>query len=127
MVQLIQSGLTNITEAVRRGVHIADAQTKAIETTTEAFAQIENKVHHITTDIQALVIGMNESKELGKNVLQNVESISAVVEQSAAGSEQIAASMVEQLEAFKKMGEKVTTLRQLTDDLQQMMAKFQMK
>jgi methyl-accepting chemotaxis protein len=84
-------------------------------------------VHHITTDIQALVIGMNESKELGKNVLQNVESISAVVEQSAAGSEQIAASMVEQLEAFKKMGEKVTTLRQLTDDLQQMMAKFQMK
>ena len=127
MVQLIQSGLTNVTEAVRRGVHIAEAQTKAIETTTEAFAQIENKVHHITTDIQALVIGMNESKELGKNVLQNVESISAVVEQSAAGSEQIAASMVEQLEAFKKMGEKVTTLRQLTDDLQQMMAKFQMK
>ncbi|MBW7650636.1 methyl-accepting chemotaxis protein [Anoxybacillus sp. ST4] len=127
MVQLIQSGLTNVTEAVRRGVDIAEAQAKAIETTTEAFAQIENKVHHITTDIQTLVIGMNESKELGKNVLQNVESISAVVEQSAAGSEQIAASMVEQLEAFKKMGEKVTTLRQLTDDLQQMMAKFQMK
>ncbi|MGG6432504.1 methyl-accepting chemotaxis protein [Anoxybacillus sp. D401a] len=127
MVQLIQSGLTNVTEAVRRGVDIAEAQAKAIETTTEAFAQIENKVHHITTDIQTLVVGMNESKELGKNVLQNVESISAVVEQSAAGSEQIAASMVEQLEAFKKMGEKVTTLRQLTDDLQQMMAKFQMK
>ncbi|KIQ94352.1 Methyl-accepting chemotaxis protein 4 [Anoxybacillus thermarum] len=127
MVQLIQSGLTNVTEAVRRGVDIAEAQAKAIETTTEAFAQIENKVHHITADIQALVVGMNESKELGKNVLQNVESISAVVEQSAAGSEQIAASMVEQLEAFKKMGEKVTTLRQLTDDLQQMMAKFQMK
>ncbi len=127
MVQLIQSGLTNVTEAVRRGVDIAEAQAKAIETTTDAFAQIENKVHHITTDIQALVVGMNESKELGKNVLQNVESISAVVEQSAAGSEQIAASMVEQLEAFKKMSEKVTTLRQLTDDLQQTMAKFQMK
>lgn len=127
MVQLIQLGLTNVTEAVRRGVDIAEAQAKAIETTTEAFAQIENKVHHITTDIQALVVGMNESKELGKNVLQNVESISAVVEQSAAGSEQIAASMVEQLEAFKKMSEKVTTLRQLTDDLQQTMAKFQMK
>lgn len=127
MVQLIQSGLTNVTEAVRRGVNIAEAQTKAIEMTTDAFAQIESKVQHITTDMQALVIGMDESKELGKNVLQNVESISAVVEQSAAGSEEIAASMVEQLEAFKKMSEKVTTLRQLTDDLQKMMAKFQMK
>ncbi|MCX8000967.1 MAG: methyl-accepting chemotaxis protein [Anoxybacillus mongoliensis] len=127
MVHLIQSGLTNVTEAVRRGVNIAEAQTKAIETTTEAFSAIEKKVHHITTDIQALVIGMDESKELGKNVLQNVESISAVVEQSAAGSEEIAASMVEQLEAFKKMSEKVTTLRQLTDDLQRTMAKFQMK
>lgn len=127
MVHLIQSGLTNVTEAVRRGIDIAEAQTKAIETTTEAFSAIEKKVHHITTDIQALVIGMNESKELGKNVLQNVESISVVVEQSAAGREEIAASMVEQLEAFKKMSEKVTTLRQLTDDLQRTMAKFQMK
>ncbi|MGG3842994.1 methyl-accepting chemotaxis protein [Anoxybacillus kestanbolensis] len=127
MVHLIQSGLTNVTEAVRRAVDIAEAQTKAIETTTEAFSAIEKKVHHITTDIQALVIGMNESKELGKNVLQNVESISAVVEQSTAGREEIAASMVEQLEAFKKMSEKVTTLRQLTDDLQRTMAKFQMK
>lgn len=59
--------------------------------------------------------------------MQNVESISAVVEQSAAGSEEIAASMAEQLTAFEKMVEKVTKLRQLTGELHGVMAKFRME
>ncbi len=59
--------------------------------------------------------------------MQNVESISAVVEQSAAGSEEIAASMAEQLTAFEKMVEKVTKLRQLTDELHEVMVKFRME
>ncbi|GMB08881.1 methyl-accepting chemotaxis protein [Thermolongibacillus altinsuensis] len=127
MVRLIKRGLTNVLNSVRQGVEIADAQSRAIETTTNAFKEIEQKVNGISHDIQSLVSGMAISKQLGEQVLQNVESISAVVEQSAAGSEEIAASMTEQLQAFKKMGEKVTTLRQLTDELQTMMAKFETK
>lgn len=70
---------------------------------------------------------MIDSKQLGGQVLQNVESISAVVEQSAAGSEEISASASEQLNAFEKMADKVVTLRQLTDNLQRAMAKFKTK
>jgi methyl-accepting chemotaxis protein len=80
-----------------------------------------------TADIQALVDDVAMSKQLEEKVLQNVESISAVVEQSAAGSEEIAASMSEQLRAFENMLEKVTKLRQLTDELHEVMAKFRME
>jgi methyl-accepting chemotaxis protein len=71
--------------------------------------------------------GILNSKKLGEQVLQNVESISAVVEETAAGSEQISASTTEQLLAFEKMVEKVIELRQLTDDLNQTLSKFKLQ
>jgi methyl-accepting chemotaxis protein len=126
-VTLIKHGVTSVSSAVAQGVKIAEQQSQSIETTTKAFAEIERKVEDISSDIQALVADVNTSKQLGEQVLQNVESISAVVEQSAAGSEEIAASMSEQLTAFENMVEKVTMLRQLTDELHAVMAKFQTK
>jgi methyl-accepting chemotaxis protein len=126
-VTLIKHGLASVSSAVAQGVKIAEQQSQSIETTTNAFAEIERKVEDISSDIQALVADVNTSKQLGEQVLQNVESISAVVEQSAAGSEEIAASMSEQLTAFENMVEKVTMLRQMTDELHAVMAKFQTK
>ncbi|MFD2360225.1 methyl-accepting chemotaxis protein [Saccharococcus thermophilus] len=126
-VSLIKHGISSVSAAVAQGVTIAEQQSQSIETTTKAFAEIEDKVAGISADIQALVVNMATSKQLEEKVLQNVESISAVVEQSAAGSEEIAASMSEQLTAFEKMVEKVTKLRQLTDELHEVMAKFRME
>jgi methyl-accepting chemotaxis protein len=126
-VSLIKHGISSVSAAVAQGVTIAEQQSQSIETTTKAFAEIEGKVAGISADIQALVVNMATSKQLEEKVLQNVESISAVVEQSAAGSEEIAASMSEQLTAFEKMVEKVTKLRQLTDELHEVMAKFRME
>ncbi|NNU93346.1 methyl-accepting chemotaxis protein [Geobacillus sp. NFOSA3] len=126
-VSLIKHGISTVSETVARAVKIAEQQSQSIETTTKAFAEIEDKVAGISADIQALVDDVIMSKQLEEKVLQNVESISAVVEQSAAGSEEIAASMAEQLTAFEKMVEKVTKLRQLTDELHEVMAKFRME
>jgi methyl-accepting chemotaxis protein len=126
-VSLIKHGVSTVSGAVAQAVKIAKQQSQSIETTTKAFAEIEDKVAGISADIQALVDDVITSKQLEEKVLQNVESISAVVEQSAAGSEEIAASMAEQLTAFEKMVEKVTKLRQLTDELHEVMSKFRMK
>lgn len=126
-VSHIKRGIASVASAVVQGVKIAEQQSQTIETTTKAFSEIEDKVAGISVDIQALVDGVNMSKQLEEKVLQNVESISAVVEQSAAGSEEIAASMAEQLTAFEKMVEKVTKLRQLTDEMHEVMAKFRME
>jgi methyl-accepting chemotaxis protein len=126
-VSHIKRGVASVSEAVARGVNIAEQQSQSIEMTTEAFAEIEGKVAGISANIQALVDDVAISKQLEEKVLQNVESISAVVEQSAAGSEEIAASMSEQLTAFENMVEKVTKLRQLTDELHEVMAKFRME
>ncbi|WP_027408964.1 methyl-accepting chemotaxis protein [Anoxybacteroides tepidamans] len=126
-VSHIKHGVASVSAAVAQGVKIAEQQSQSIETTAAAFTEIESKVAGISTDIQALVTDVAASKQFGERVLQNVESISAVVEQSAAGSEEIAASMSEQLTAFENMVEKVKMLRQLTDELHTVMAKFRME
>ncbi|TDL80677.1 methyl-accepting chemotaxis protein [Peribacillus frigoritolerans] len=127
MVSLIQSGISSISESVVNGVTIAQKQQIGMDHTTSAFKDIDLKVKGITSELKELKTGMLNSKELGEQVLQNVESISAVVEETAAGSEEISASTTEQLLAFEKMVEKVVELRQLTDDLNQTLSKFKLQ
>ncbi|MFY0760115.1 methyl-accepting chemotaxis protein [Metabacillus dongyingensis] len=127
MVSLIQSGISSISESVVSGVSIAQKQQNGMDHTTSAFEAIDHKVKGITSELNDLKSGILNSKKLGEQVLQNVESISAVVEETAAGSEQISASTTEQLLAFEKMVEKVIELRQLTDDLNQTLSKFKLQ
>ncbi|MGG4488821.1 methyl-accepting chemotaxis protein [Metabacillus idriensis] len=127
MVSLIQSGISSISDSVVNGVSIAEKQQNGMDHTTSAFEDIDHKVKGITSELNELKTGMLNSKQLGEQVLQNVESISAVVEETAAGSEEISASTTEQLMAFEKMVEKVIELRQLTDDLNQTLSKFKLQ
>ncbi|MBS8266081.1 methyl-accepting chemotaxis protein [Mesobacillus boroniphilus] len=117
MVNLLKNGLDEIGEAVNKGGAIADEQMESMNLTMSAFGNIESKVTGISEKITQLVEGMDASKELGARVLHNVESISAVVEETAAGSEEISASTTEQLSAFGNLSKKVTDLRKLTNEL----------
>ncbi|MDX8289561.1 methyl-accepting chemotaxis protein [Metabacillus indicus] len=126
MASLMQSGIANISESVAKGVSLAEKQKTGMDITTQAFDAIDEKMKNITLELIGLEAGVNHSKTLGGNVLQNVESISAVVEETAAGSEEISASTAEQLAAFEKMAEGVSELRKLTFDLKQTVTQFKL-
>ncbi|WNF22295.1 methyl-accepting chemotaxis protein [Mesobacillus jeotgali] len=124
MVNLLKTGLDEIGEAVNKGGAIAEEQMESMNLTMSAFVNIESKVSGISEKINHLVKGMEASKELGARVLHNVESISAVVEETAAGSEEISASTTEQLSAFGNLSKKVTDLRKLTNELNESVSVF---
>lgn len=127
MVNLLKNGLSDIARAVHKGGEIADEQLESMEITMEYFVNIDAKVAGISKRIGQLVQGMEASKKLGAKVLHNVESISAVVEETAAGSEEISASTTEQLSAFGILSGKVTDLRKLTNDLNESVSVFKFK
>lgn len=127
MVNLLKNGLGEIADAVQKGGEIADEQLESMEMTMSSFENIEDKVAGISTRIGELVKGMEASKKLGEKVLHNVESISAVVEETAAGSEEISASTTEQLSAFGILSGKVTDLRKLTTELNESVSVFKFK
>ncbi|PAQ13153.1 chemotaxis protein [Bacillaceae bacterium SAOS 7] len=127
MVALIQTGITEVSQSVVSGVHIADQQRQSMEKVSNTFDNIEQKVQAITTELTSLLTGVQQTKISGEQVLQNVESISAVVEQTAAGGEEISASTTEQMVSFEKMSKKVTSLRHLADDLNRTLDTFKLK
>lgn len=127
MVAKIKDGISDITLSVHEGVSIAAEQQQSMNTTTEAFDNISIRVDEMMKRLTSLVEGMNHSKQFGEQVLNSVESISAVVEETAAGNEEISASTTEQLSAFEKIVKKVVALRKLTDDLNSTVNHFKLK
>ncbi|WP_203245884.1 methyl-accepting chemotaxis protein [Sporosarcina beigongshangi] len=126
MVNLIKGGLNSIAESVGKGVEIATAQDDNVTRTLNAFTNIEDKMDSITDALEDLVAGADTSQQFNNTVLENTENISAVVEQTAAGSEEISASAEEQLNSIGKVVDKVTALRELTEDLNTMITRFKL-
>ncbi|MER2088911.1 MAG: methyl-accepting chemotaxis protein [Sporosarcina sp.] len=126
MVNLIKGGLGSISDSVGKGVEIAAAQEGNVNRTLNTFTNIEDKMESITKALLELVKGVDNSKQFNDTVLENSENISAVVEQTAAGSEEISASAEEQLESIGKVVSKVTALRELTDELNVTISRFQL-
>lgn len=126
MVEHIQTGLSDIILAVNQGVDISNKQEQSMIVTNTAFENIDQKVQGISSHMQGLVDGMTQSKEIGEQVLQSVGNISSVVQQSAAGSEEISASTTEQLHAFGKLATKVTAMNELTNELNEVISKFKL-
>lgn len=124
MVKQIEGGITSITGAVTTGVALGDRQQELMEKTSESFAHIEQKAAHIKAELSHLDGQIRESKQLGEQVLQHAESISAVVQETAAGSEEISASALEQLSSFKNMTQSVNALRSLTERLNDQVRRF---
>lgn len=127
MVSKIKEGISGISDSVQKGVFIAQEQQLSMDQTTNAFGDIETRVNEMKERLTSLLEGTQNSKVFGEQVLNTIESISAVVEESAAGNEEISASTSEQLIAFEKIVSKVVTLRELTDDLNSTVGTFKLK
>lgn len=123
-VAKINEGLTETNKAMDKGADVALAQNESIAVTTDVFNTIQEKVAAISNQTNQLLTGIIHSQESSKTVLSSVESISSVTEETAAGSEEISASATEQLRSFTLVKEKVKTLREMTDKLNDTVKQF---
>lgn len=124
MVKLIKEGLATISLSVEQGVKISKEQHHHMNLTLDTFEQMEEKVENVSTVLKELVDGVDHSKKFNEHVLSNVENISSVVEQTAAGSEEISASTNEQLYSIGNVVEKIQSLSELTEELNEVLSQF---
>ncbi|MCP3743742.1 methyl-accepting chemotaxis protein [Paenibacillus sp. A3M_27_13] len=133
-VKKIYTAVDGITQAMDK-VKISVAQSqelfreqeKATSSTGESFTEISGKVQQIAGQVSKLSTDMNVSRELSVQVQQAIENISAITQQSAAGSEEITASTVEQKRSFEESAEKVKELRQIREEMQRELDRFQVE
>ncbi|WP_025685645.1 methyl-accepting chemotaxis protein [Paenibacillus maysiensis] len=126
-VEGITQAMNKVKTSVAQSQELFREQEKATSTTGESFAEISGKVQQIASQVSKLSTDMNVSRELSVQVQQAIENISAITQQSAAGSEEITASTVEQKRSFEESAEKVKELRQIREEMQRELDRFQVE
>ncbi|WP_335871014.1 methyl-accepting chemotaxis protein [Bacillus sp. 2205SS5-2] len=111
MVNNIKNGISNIVASTETGHHLTKQQVESMSETESAFENISTQVSDIYSQINSLSAGMNTSNKM------TLEVISAVTEETAAGTEEISASTEEQLRAFKQLDERIHTLNSMTAEM----------
>ena len=126
IVQSIKGGIHDMTESVKFGVNIAEKQQSSMQQTTEAFSLIEQEVHAIMAEISAVADNIKASRNVGSQVLTNVEGISAFVEETAAESNEISKSAENQLQSISTVVTKAQQLQELAMNLNDYVKRFKM-
>lgn len=126
MVSHIERGIQSISQTVHEGVKLSFQQQDAMDKTSHSFEDIETKAQHIKQEMAVLNDQIMQSTELGGQVLHSIENISAVVEETAAGSEEISASANEQLQSFHQMNKQVEELMSMTARLNETVQRFKL-
>lgn len=126
MVSHIERGIQSISQTVKEGVELSLQQQDAMDKTSHSFEDIELKAQHIKQEMAVLNNQIVQSTELGGQVLNSIENISAVVEETAAGSEEISASANEQLQSFHQMNKQVEELMSMTARLNETVHRFKL-
>ncbi|WP_228552541.1 methyl-accepting chemotaxis protein, partial [Paenibacillus polymyxa] len=126
-VEGITQAMDKVKTSVAQSQELFREQEKATSSTGESFREISGKVQQIAGQVSKLSIDMNVSRELSVQVQQAIENISAITQQSAAGSEEITASTVEQKRSFEESAEKVKELRQIREEMQRELNRFQVE
>jgi methyl-accepting chemotaxis protein len=120
--QSVEKALVSMTE----NEQIVQDQTRLIAETEQVFAEIVNKVSFISEQIAVFAQESEEMLSSAQQISGIVENISAFTQQSAAGTEQVSASMAEQIEAVKAIVAQSEEMTKLVSQLQQAMNVFKL-
>jgi methyl-accepting chemotaxis protein len=115
----------NIEEGIRQALHNIDAneevvqeQTQLIVATERVFSEIVHGVKFIAEQISSFAKESDQMMESARKISGAMESITAITQQSAAGTEEVSAAMNEQISAVQDMLESSENMSQKVTQLQ---------
>jgi methyl-accepting chemotaxis protein len=121
--QSVEKALVSMTE----NEQIVQEQSRLIDETEQVFAEIVSNVTFISEQIAVFAQESEQMHLSAQQISGIVENISAFTQQSAAGAEQVSASMAEQIEAVKAIVVQSEEMTKLVSQLQQSMSVFKLQ
>ena len=98
MVTHIQNGITHILTTAERGYQLSNEQSQSMVETEQSFAVIATHIANIHHDLQHLIKEMGHTNDMSQQVNRTIENISAITEETAAGTEEISAISKKEIE-----------------------------
>lgn len=117
LVNRIQAGVKEASENIKANEEIVNMQSGMIEETAQVFNEIVESIQYITESIhsfnQESVIMLDGARKISTAI----ENISAITQQSAAGTEEVSASMNEQIASIQDMTDQADRMSQVSGQM----------
>ncbi|MGM7703243.1 methyl-accepting chemotaxis protein [Pseudalkalibacillus sp. Hm43] len=124
MVQQIQTGVHDIQKVTVQSMDLTKEQQVSMEQTEGAFSNINEQVLVIHNQLKNLVEGVEQSNQMAEQMAASQQNISAVIEETAASTEEIYASTDQQQLSFQAVQDKAVRLEGLVRNLEQQLNRF---
>ncbi|MET3292159.1 UNVERIFIED_CONTAM: methyl-accepting chemotaxis protein [Brevibacillus sp. OAP136] len=124
LIHTMQNEISTTVSAMEENIHSIDDQVKMIEKGGEALHQIVRHVEQTERDVEqmrSIYAALNHDSRV---VLDQVEEISGIMEQAAAGSQQIATITDEQLSTMDAIFHNSLEFKELAGNLRAEVSKF---
>lgn len=119
--------LVNSTNDTIAGTNTAiERVNDSVNDTQAIFNEINSSIENVSSFVSDLGAQFKEVNHIKNGVLTEIESISSVSEQTAAGSEEISASTVQQTENLHAISSKMSDKRKQLDDLNESLGVFKL-
>ncbi|MBE1444389.1 MULTISPECIES: methyl-accepting chemotaxis protein [unclassified Paenibacillus] len=126
LVKGIEEGIRQALVHMAENEQIVHQQTQLITETETVFADIVHSVKFISEQIASFARESDQMLGSAQRISATMESISAITQQSAAGTEQVSASMNEQINEVQVMVAQSEQMTKLATQLQQTMQIFKL-
>ncbi|MCR8632856.1 MULTISPECIES: methyl-accepting chemotaxis protein [Paenibacillus] len=126
LVRSIEEGIRQALTHIAENEQIVNRQTVLISETETVFAEIVSSVKFISEQIASFASESQQMLDSAQRISGTMESISAITEQSAAGTQEVSASMNEQIHAVQDIVDQSEQMTKLVTKLQQTMQLFKL-
>ena len=124
LVRSIDHGVKQAIDNIKINEEVVKLQTRMLHESEHIFAEIIASVDFITKMIYRFSEESDQMLEGARKISGAIQNISAITEQSAAGTEQVSASMNEQIGSVQAVVEETEKMQQVVVQLQRTMSIF---
>lgn len=120
----IQSMVSNAVEVMEEGVEQANEGRKVITETSERFNQIFASINKVAAEIQAVALETAGLSTANKRVLEEIDTIAAISEQTAANTEEVMATVENQASSVTLVAQGMKRLKECSKELDESVDRF---
>jgi methyl-accepting chemotaxis protein len=125
-VKSIEQGIQQAIKSIQVNEEVVNKQTELIQQTEHVFSDIVDSVRFISVEISRFAEQSSLMLTSSQQIASSMENISAITQQSAAGTEQVSASMSEQITTVQDIVKQSEEMTRVVTQLQQTIQIFKL-
>lgn len=127
MVKELQMNSQEAVKTIEEIAAVMKEQTDSVEVNKNSYLAIANAMDNAKDAVEKLNLSGQDMEQTKNNILETMQSLSAIAEENSASTQQVTASMEEQTASVEEIARASEGLSAMAQDLQQIINRFQLQ